>query len=235
MTQKVKNSPRDNQQMLLIGIIVAAVVIAVVAIFISRNALNPNAMTIDYSKIPQGRTEDGGFILGDPNAPVTVIAFEDFLCPHCQDYQGTIKQFINTQVATGKARFEYRFLPAIDPTYSFLMANLAECSEILRPNSFWEAHDKLFEINSRARYDNSTARTFSEAMGLDYSKVLDCASDPETNQINTDRALGDTLGVSGTPTVFIKYGDNEPVLQSPPPNSDQLAALVAVAAGMQQP
>jgi protein-disulfide isomerase len=234
MTQKVKNSPRDNQQMLLIGIIVAAVVVAVLAIFISGNVLNPNATAIDYSKIPQGRTEDGAFILGDPNAPVTVIAFEDFLCPHCQDYQGVINRFIKEQVATGKARFEYRFLPAIDPTYSFLMANLAECSEILRPNSFWEAHDKLFEINSRQRFGTGTAKAFSDAMGLDYSKILDCTSDAETNQIDTDRALGDTLGVSGTPTVFIKYGDNDPVLQSPPPNADQLAALVAVAAGMPQ-
>lgn len=232
MTQKVKNSPRDNQQMLLIGIVVAAVVVAVLAIVISGSFLNPNAVDIDYSTVPQGRTEDGGFILGDPNAPVTVIAFEDFLCPHCQDYQGTIKKFIKEQVLTGKARFEYRFLPAIDPTYSYLMANLAECSDILRPNSFWEAHDKLFEINSRARYSANTAKNFAEAMGLDYSKLLDCTTN-EAGQIKIDEKYGQSMGVTGTPTVFIKYGDNEPVLQSPPPNVDQLAALVAVAPGVQ--
>jgi protein-disulfide isomerase len=232
MAQKVKNSPRDRQQMLLIGIIVAAVVVAALAIFISGN-FNSTAGSVDYSKIPQGRTEDGAFILGDPNAPVTVIAFEDFLCPHCQDYQGTINKFIKDQVATGKARFEYRFLPAIDPTYSFLMANLAECSEILKPGSFWDAHDKLFDINSRVRFGTGTAKSFSDAMGLDYSKLLDCTT-KDAGQIDVDRKLGDSLGVSGTPTVFIKYGNNEPVLQSPPPNSDQLAALVAVAAGMPQ-
>jgi protein-disulfide isomerase len=234
MTQKVKNSPRDRQQMLLLGVIVAAVVVAVIAIVLSGSALNPNAVAIDYSKIPQGRTEDGAFILGDPNAPVTVIAFEDFLCPHCQDYQGTIKKFIKEQVMTGKARFEYRFLPAIDPTYSFLMANLAECSEILRPGSFWDAHDKLFDINSRARFGTGTAKAFSDAMGLDYSKLLDCTTE-DAGQIDVDRAWGDSMGVTGTPTVFIKYGNNDPVLQSPPPNYEQLSALVAVAPGIQQP
>ena len=52
MTQKVKNSPRDRQQMLLIGVIVAAVVVAVLAIVLSGSLLNPNAVSIDYSKIP---------------------------------------------------------------------------------------------------------------------------------------------------------------------------------------
>ena len=112
------------------------------------------------------------------------------------------------------------------------MADLAECSDILRPGSFWDAHDKLFEMNSRTRFSNNTAKAFSEAMDLDYSKVLDCVND-DANQIETDVKLGESLSVSGTPTVFIKYGDNDPVLQSPLPNPDQLAALVAVAAGRQ--
>jgi len=232
MVQKTKNSPRDKQQMLLIGIIAAAVVVAALAIFISGNFLNPNAVAIDYSTVHQERTADGGFILGDPNAPVTVIAFEDFLCPHCQDYQRTIKAFIQQQVLTGKARFEYRFFPAIDQTYSYLMADLAECSDILNPGSFWDAHDKLFEINSRTRFSNATAKAFSDAMGLDYSQVLDCVKE-DADQIEADVKLGESLKVGGTPTVFIKYGDNDPVLQSPIPNADQLDALVAVAAGIQ--
>ena len=41
------------------------------------------------------------------------------------------EQFINDYVATGLARFEYRFLPAVDPTYSPLSAKLAECADIL--------------------------------------------------------------------------------------------------------
>src|SRR4051812_21621616 len=100
LKEKTKNSSRDTQQMLIIGIVVAAVVVAVLAILISSSGTR--GVSVDYSKIPQGRTDDGAFILGDPAAPVTVMAFEDFLCPHCQDYQSVITRFIKEQVATGK-------------------------------------------------------------------------------------------------------------------------------------
>ncbi|MBC7812031.1 MAG: hypothetical protein H7175_12830, partial [Burkholderiales bacterium] len=33
-----------------------------------------------YNGMIAERTADGGFILGDPNAPVTIVAFEDFTC-----------------------------------------------------------------------------------------------------------------------------------------------------------
>jgi protein-disulfide isomerase len=233
LKEKTKNSTRDRQQMIIIGVVAVAVIVSVIAIVISGTLFNPGAGSIDYTNVPMGRTEDGGFILGDPNAPVTIVAFEDFLCPHCQDYQSVINKFIQEQVIPGKARFEYRFLPAIDPTYSFLMADMVECSDILEPGSFWKAHDVMFGITSRSRFGTGTAKEFSEAMGLDYSKMLECSKD-EADQIETDRKLGDSLGVSGTPTVFIRYGDNEPVLQSPPPSYEQLAALVGVAAGMPQ-
>jgi len=233
LKDKPKNSPRDQQQMIIIGVVVVAVIVSIVAIVISGSMFNPGSGSIDYTNVPMGRTDDGAFILGDPNAPVTVMAFEDFLCPHCQDYQSVINKFIQEQVIPGKARFEYRFLPAIDPTYSFLMADMTECSEILQPGSFWKAHDVMFGITSRSRFGTGTAKEFSEAMGLDYSKMLDCAN-KEADQIDTDKALGDKLGVTGTPTVFLQYGDGAPQLQSPPPSYEQLAALVAMAASMPQ-
>jgi protein-disulfide isomerase len=36
-----------------------------------------------YEGIPFERLEDGGFVLGDPAAPITIVEFADFLCSHC--------------------------------------------------------------------------------------------------------------------------------------------------------
>lgn len=228
MVQKVKNTERagSNPQLILAGIIVAAVVVAVVAIGISSSGFNPAAIKIDYSQIHQGRTADGGFILGDSNAPVTVIAFEDFICPHCQDYQPTILRFIKEYVATGKARFEYRFLPAVHPTYSVLSAQLTECSEILKPGSFWDAHDLMFELAASERFSDTTPRKFADLMGLEYGDVLQCTG--TADQIRTDMQYGDNLGVTGTPTLFIQYGDGIPQRTPPQPSFEQLTALIAV-------
>ena len=72
-------------------------------------AVLPAAAQEDYfalfADIPQSRTEDGAFVLGDPDAPVTIVEFADFMCPHCQAYQTTVNRFIEQYVATGQAKF----------------------------------------------------------------------------------------------------------------------------------
>jgi protein-disulfide isomerase len=185
--------------------------------------LEPNN---DYGNVPQGRTVDGAFILGDPDAPITIIAFEDFLCPHCQEYEETtLSRFITEQVLTGHARFEYRFMPAIDPTYSFLVANMVECSATLQSGSFWAAHDIMFQLATQRRFGADTSTLFADAMGFDETALLDCATSGD-HQIDVDSAYGEDLGVRGTPTIFVRYGEGEPELLSPTPFYEELVALL---------
>src|SRR5689334_6670070 len=54
-----------------------------------------------YAAIPHSRTADGAFVLGDPNAPVSIIVFEDFTCPACQNYKPTMDSFVQNFVVTG--------------------------------------------------------------------------------------------------------------------------------------
>jgi protein-disulfide isomerase len=224
MSVKTKRKNEKQQKWTVGAIVGVAVAIAAAVIFVSNSGFNPNNIQIDYTRIPQERTDDGGFILGDPAAPVTLIAFEDFLCPHCQDYESTLRRFIAEYVIPGKARFEYRFMPAIDPQASVYVAQLVECSEILKPESFWEAHNIMFELLSASRYSADTSRTFAERAGLNYAELLDCQ--PTAKQIQTDHTLGNSLGVTGTPTVFVRYGDGEPVRLPAPPTFDQFASIV---------
>jgi protein-disulfide isomerase len=222
---KSKNS--DNKNMMIIGgIVAAAVVVAIIVILMSSNS-SFSSGAVDYSEIPQERLADGGFVLGNPEAPITIVAFEDFLCPHCQSYKATTSQFISKYVATGMARFEYRFFPAVDPTYSALSAQFAECADILKPGSFWNAHDAMFELASASRFTNSTPRTFAERMGIPYTDLLECSSDAE--QVDIDSQLGQQLGVTGTPTIMVRYGDSSP--QTSPvgqaPSFEQLGIIVA--------
>lgn len=139
---------KNKAKFVIVGIIAAAVVIAVIAITISATGFNPNALEIDYSDLPQERLADGGFVVGDPNAPVTIVLFEDFLCPHCQSYQSEVKQFIQDNVKIGLARLEFRMM-STSSGMNPLLFQLAECSETLRPGVFWPAHDLLFDMASR--------------------------------------------------------------------------------------
>lgn len=221
---KAKNSA--NRKRMIVGVVViAAVAVAAVFVMLSSQGTQESA-AFDYSAIPQERQQDGGFVLGNPDAPVTIVAFEDFLCGHCQRYKSEIDQFITEYVAKGLARFEYRFTPVVNPSYSPLSAKLAECSETLRPGSFWNAHDALFEISSARQFSDNSSRIFAEQMGLSYSDLLECTRD--ANQVDIDLQLANQLQVTGTPTVFVRYGDAFPRL-SPfgnQPTFEQLAMIV---------
>ncbi len=224
MAQKIRSAPQRNK--LILGAVIAAA-LAVALIFValsSQSSFRESAN--DYSQIPQGRRDDGGFVLGDPAAPITIIAFEDFLCSHCQSYKSTVDKLISQYVAKGMARFEYRFTPVVDPAYSRLSAQLAECAETLRPGAFWTAHDRLFELASARRFNDSSARSFADAMNMSYADLLECTRDAA--QVDIDSQYATQLEVRGTPTVFFQIGNAMPQLTpfSNQPTIEQLGTLI---------
>lgn len=189
----------------LVGVVV--VVAGVLVITGSSPAASPYAR---YENIPHERLEDGGFVLGNPDAPITLVEFGDFACPHCQAYSVETERFIDEYVLTGKARFEYRmFISGADPTYGPYTARLAECAATQRDGAFWPAHDVLFGIGrAQSRFNERTARALADRLELNYSDLLDCAED--AGQVDFDVRLGDSLNVQSTPTMMIRFGDSDP-------------------------
>jgi protein-disulfide isomerase len=188
-----------------------------------------------YAAIPQSRLADGAFILGDPDAALTVIVFADFACPHCQNYAAIVKRFIDEYVVAGRARLEYRmFISGADPVYGPYVAQLAECAEEQRPGGgFWVAHDVLYELGSRARFSQATALTLAERLALDYDSLRDCAA--TASQYRTDVTFGSQQGVTATPTIMIRVNNSDPgflstsdgVLDRGPVPYEVLQAVVA--------
>lgn len=158
-----------------------------------------------YEGIPFERLEDGGFVLGDPAAPITIVEFADFLCSHCQTYQETAHQFIETYVKSGQARFEYRLFPVVDPTYSSYGAQLAECADVQQPGLFWPAHDYLYDLGSARNIGPGTAEEMATLFGLDLEALTTCTATAQ--QYVIDQALGESLSVSGTPATRLRVGE----------------------------
>ncbi len=210
MAEATKGKPKAgrNQQQLYIlgGIIAVAVIIAAGAIFFSnaRGAVNAPEVA-DFGDLQVERLADGGFVIGDPEAPITIVEFSDFQCPHCQDYHSTVSRLVENHVLTGEARFEYRFFASVDR--SGLTARYVECAAEEDINLFWPAHETMFQLTSRG-FNNETGRVFARELGLEYGDLLSCISD--ANQFQIDTQLGSRLGVNGTPGVQMRLGDGSP-------------------------
>lgn len=204
---KSKNSDKNKQIVMIIAAAAVALVAVGLVLIFGNNTAAVDTVDVDYSTIPTSRTDDGGYVLGDPDAPVTIVAFEDFLCPHCQQYQGEIKAFIKKYVEPGHAKFEYRSINT-QGTYSKITMGLAECANDLRDGAFWEAHDVLFRLASAERFDSETARKFASEMDMNYADLLECEG--TKNQQAADTQLASAVGVTGTPTVLVRYDDGQP-------------------------
>jgi protein-disulfide isomerase len=99
---------KQNRPLLIVAVVAVVAVVAIVVWQLLAVAPSDSSPFARYTAIPQNRLEDGGFVLGNPEAPITVIEFADFACPHCQEYSPAIHDLIDEFVATGKAKLEYR-------------------------------------------------------------------------------------------------------------------------------
>ena len=166
-----------------------------------------------YAGVPQSRTPDGAFVLGDSDAAVKLIEFSDFLCTSCQNYEPVIAEFVSRYVLTGKAQFEYRMFPVVDSVLSPLSAALVECADALENGAFWRAHDAMFESVSKDGFTLQSSTSFAQTLALDEATLLECAA--AATQFQTDQAYGFGLNVRGTPSLFVQFGDADPIAIAP--------------------
>lgn len=71
-------------------------------------------------------TKAGGFQMGNPNAPLKLIEYASFTCPHCREFAQTTEAGLRAKVDTGKVSFEFRNL--IRDPLDLSVAILARCS-----------------------------------------------------------------------------------------------------------
>lgn len=153
-------------------------------------------------------------VLGDNNAPVTVIEFADFQCPFCSEWQKLVFPQLKTQyIDTGKIRFVYMDYAFLGQE-SFRAAEAARCAH--DQGKFWEYHDTLLQ-NQKGENENAFSdvnlKQFAKNLALDENKFSFCL-ESNTYQKAVEDALqkGSEYGVEATPTVFIDGYEYEGLL-----------------------
>jgi protein-disulfide isomerase len=138
-------------------------------------------------------------VQGSATAPVTLVEYGDYECPHCGTVYPIIKQI---QQLFGEAlRFVFRNFP-LNQIHRHA-EHAAEAAEAAgAAGKFWPMHDIIFE-HQTALADRDLL-TYAEAIGVDSRVVADAwETQAYTNRVKDDFNSGVRSGVNGTPTFFI--------------------------------
>ncbi len=161
-------------------------------------------------------------IRGSDRAPVTLVEYGDYECPHCGQAYPVVEELIRQLGRVLRVVYRHFPLTSIHPRAE----PAAEASEAAgAQGKFWEMHAQLFE-NQDALEDEDLI-LYADAIGLDTDQFTgELASHVHAPRVREDLLGGVRSGVNGTPTFFING-----VRHDGPYDFDSLFAAIEAAAG----
>ena len=152
-------------------------------------------------------------ILGDPNAPLTLVEFGDYQCTFCKKFfHETEKSILINYVETGKVKMLFKDFIVVNDD-SLNAASAAHCAN--DQQMFWQYHSTLYENwdgegTGWASFEH--LHQFAATLGLDMDEFSECMSQSKWKElVNSSHGDGRTLGVDATPTFFIINQNNEAI------------------------
>lgn len=167
---------------------------------------------------PVRSLESGGHEKGPADAPVCIVEFSDFQCPHCAQAFHDLRALLH---ARPDVKVVFRYFP-LDPACNRLVdaplhpnACLASCAAECagQQGKFWDYHDVLFE--NQEHLERESLFRYAREMQLDLATFRTCLDDPATRaRVDEDVEAGIRLRIAQTPTLLIN-GRVVPGLKEP--------------------
>jgi len=162
------------------------------------------AMVIDYyesfnaSKRQPLKTNDCP-VLGDPKAPMAIVEFSDYQCPHCAVANKPLHDLV-TGPEKGKVRLCSKFFPLPGHPRARIAAACAEFAR--RQGKFWQMNDLLFA--NQDQLDDESLKKYAKQVGLDGARMLkEVYAGKFDAVIEAHLQEGTSARVNSTPSLFI--------------------------------
>jgi protein-disulfide isomerase len=143
-------------------------------------------------------------VLGPKDAPVRLEEFGDFECPPCGMFHPLLEQ-MHAEFGD-QLSITFREFPLV-PTHQHALAAASAAEAAGLQGKFWEMHDLIYEHQGEWKKEFNVRPIFegyAKQIGLDIERYQrDMNGDLVAQRIFADGKRGHSLGVSGTPTVFI--------------------------------
>jgi protein-disulfide isomerase len=164
----------------------------------SNSAANP----VQQTRAPQPGAAKP-WVKGSPTARVTLEEFSDFQCPACGGLEPGLRRVVRDY--DDRVQLIFRNFPLAMHKYAFQASRAAEAAG--QQGKFWEMHDMIYD-NQKEWSDSMEPRvqfeSYATRLGLDVQRFkADTERQDLAERIKADYARGMSLGVKGTPTIYL--------------------------------
>ena len=140
---------------------------------------------------------------GPADAPVTIVEFSDLQCPHCKEAQPTVDKLMSEEK---NARLVFQNFPLQSHDWAAKAAAYTDCVGRVSNDAFWKFLQSVYDAQSDILASNADEKltAMADKSGAKGSDIAACAAKPETtSRVEHSVALGKSVDVTGTPTLFI--------------------------------
>ncbi|QDG49262.1 hypothetical protein FIV42_00450 [Persicimonas caeni] len=169
-----------------------------------RQGLNETDILDKVAEFTEAARKEYDFTLegvphkGPKDAPVKIVEFADFECPHCKSASQLMDQLAKKYPE--KVAIYFKQFPLGSHGHSELAARAALAAH--EQGKFWPMHDLLFK--HQRSLSPEKIGTFARRIGLNTGKFTEDLQSQEIAQaVGTDRQEGERAGVTGTPALYI--------------------------------
>jgi Thioredoxin len=217
-TPKPPSTSKSSRRNLLIALGIAAIaaIVLIGAAIAFRGGDDETSATTTGASGTTGSLEgipQAGTVLGDPNAKVTLIQFEDLQCPICKQYtDDAFPTIVDEYVRPGKINVDFRGLAFIgEDSEKALRIALAAGKQ----DKLWQVVEAFYakqgKENSGWVTDDLVDEVLADVPDIDAEQVRTDAKGSEVQQQIVDmQNEAQAKSVQGTPWFFVKIGDAEP-------------------------
>jgi NhaA family Na+:H+ antiporter len=146
---------------------------------------------------PVDHTKD--HVLGPTNAPIRLVEYGSYACPHCRAANERIAQ-ARDQLGD-RVCYAFRHKPLSNNSLAYRAAELVELAET--PQAFWDAHIKLMTRSMELTEDDLVAVANDLGVDTDFDRTDTDAVRRAKAKVEADIASSRASGVSFTPTFYI--------------------------------
>lgn len=144
-----------------------------------------------------------GAAKGPANAAVTVVEFSDMQCPHCKTAAPNIDQLLAQEP---DVHFVFQNFPLPAHNWAEKAAGYVDCVGRASNDAVWKFIQKTFNDQTNITEANADEKlkAIASDSGVKADEIAACAAKPDTKaRIEASVALGKSVGVTGTPMIFI--------------------------------